>query len=85
MEIKTENVIKLSGLQHGCLTESDLLRIIQFNKENDYKYILETEHGLVDSHYLAILFRFGYKMEIYNDNMLRFKQEHSETDDVKTI
>lgn len=72
MEIKTENIIKLSGLQSSCLTERDLLKIIQYNKENDWKYILETEHGLVDSHYLAILFRFGYAMEIYNDNMLRF-------------
>lgn len=85
MEIKTENIIKLSGLQHGCLTEQELRKIIKYNFENGNKYILETEHGLVDSHYLAILFRFGYVMEIYNSNMLRFKQEHSETDDVKTI
>lgn len=72
MEIKTENIIKLYGLQPSCLTDKELHKIIQYNRENDYKYIIETEHGLVDSHYLAILFRFGYKMEIYNDNMLRF-------------
>lgn len=72
MEIKTENTIKLFGLQPSCLSEQELHNLIKYNKENDYKYVIETEHGLVDSHYLAILFRFGYKMEIYNDNMLRF-------------
>lgn len=72
MEIKTESTIKLYGLQPSCLTDKELQEIIQYNRENDYKYIIETEHGLIDSHYLAILFRFGYKMEIYNDNMLRF-------------
>ena len=72
-DLKTEKVIKLFGLQNGCMDDKKLWEIIKINKENNNEYILETEHGLVDSRLLMILFRNGYTMEIYNDNMLRFK------------
>ena len=72
-DLKTEKVIKLFGLQNGCMDEKELWEIIKINKENNNEYILEMEHGLVDSRLLMILFRNGYTMEIYNDNMLRFK------------
>ena len=72
-DLKTEKVIKLFGLQNGCMDDKKLWEIIKINKENNNEYILEMEHGLVDSRLLMILFRNGYTMEIYNDNMLRFK------------
>lgn len=72
-DLKTEKVIKLFGLQSGCMDDKKLWEIIKINKENNNEYILEMEHGLVDSRLLMILFRTGYVMEIYNDNMLRFK------------
>lgn len=72
-DLKTEKVIKLFGLQNGCMDDKKLWEIIKINKENNNEYILEMEHGLIDSRLLMILFRNGYVMEIYNDNMLRFK------------
>lgn len=72
-DLKTEKVIKLFGLQNSCMDEKELRDIIKINKENNNEYILEMEHGLIDSRLLMILFRTGYTMEIYNDNMLRFK------------
>ena len=74
-DLKTEKVIKLFGLQGGCMDEKELWGIIKINKENNNEYILEMEHGLIDSRLLMILFRNGYTMEIYNDNMLRFKMQ----------
>lgn len=74
-DLKTEKVIKLFGLQNGCMDDKKLWEIIKINKENNNEYILEMEHGLVDSRLLMILFRNGYTMEIYNDNMLRFKMQ----------
>lgn len=72
-DLKTEKVIKLFSLQYSCMDEKELWDIIKINKENNNEYILEMEHGLIDSRLLMILFRNGYTMEIYNDNMLRFK------------
>lgn len=74
-DLKTEKVIKLFGLQNSCMDDKKLWEIIKINKENNNEYILEMEHGLVDSRLLMILFRNGYTMEIYNDNMLRFKMQ----------
>lgn len=72
-DLKTEKIIKLFGLQNGCMSEKKLWEIIKINKDNNNEYILEMEHGLIDSKMLMILLRSGYTMEIYNDNMLRFK------------
>ena len=72
-DLKTEKIIKLFGLQSGCMDEKKLWEIIKINKDHNNEYILETEHGLIDSKMLMILLRSGYTMEIYNDNMLRFK------------
>ena len=72
-DLKIEKIIKLFGLQNGCMDEKRLWEIIKINKDNNNEYILEMEHGLIDSKMLMILLRSGYTMEIYNDNMLRFK------------
>ena len=72
-DLKTEKIIKLFGLQNGCMSEEKLWEIIKVNKDNNNEYILEMEHGLVDSKMLILLLRNGYTIEIYNDNMLRFK------------
>lgn len=72
-DLKTEKIIKLFGLQNGCMSEEKLWEIIKINKDNNNEYILEMEHGLVDSKMLILLLRNGYTIEIYNDNMLRFK------------
>ena len=72
-DLKTEKVIKLFGLQGGCVSEEELWEIIKINKDNNNEYVLEMEHGLIDSKMLMILLRSDYTMEIYNDNMLRFK------------
>ena len=72
-DLKTEKIIKLFGLQNGCMDEEKLWEIIKINKDHNNEYILEMEHGLIDSKMLMILLRSGYTMEIYNDNMLRFK------------
>ena len=72
-DLKTEKIIKLFGLQSGCMSKEELREIIKINKDNNNEYILETEHGLIDSKMLMVLLRSGYTMETYNDNMLRFK------------
>lgn len=72
-DLKTEKIIKLFGLQNGCMNEKRLWEIIKINKDNNNEYILEMEHGLIDSKMLMVLLRSGYTIEIYNDNMLRFK------------
>lgn len=72
-DLKTEKIIKLLGLQNTCTDEKELWEIIKINKDHNNEYILEMEHGLIDSKMLMILLRSGYTMEIYNDNMLRFK------------
>lgn len=72
-DLKTEKIIKLFGLQNGCMSEEKLWEIIKINKDHNNEYVLEMEHGLIDSKMLMILLRSGYTMEIYNDNMLRFK------------
>ena len=72
-DLKTEKIIKLFGLQGGCMSEEKLWEIIKINKDHNNEYVLEMEHGLIDSKMLMILLRSGYTMEIYNDNMLRFK------------
>lgn len=72
-DLKTEKIIKLFGLQSGCMDEKRLREIIKVNKDNNNEYILEMEHGLINSKMLMILLRSGYTIEIYNDNMLRFK------------
>lgn len=74
-DLKTEKVIRLFGLQNTCINGEKLRDIVKINKENNNEYILEMEHGLIDSRLLMILFRNGYTMEIYNDNMLRFKMQ----------
>ena len=55
------------------MDEKRLWEIIKINKDNNNEYILEMEHGLIDSKMLMVLLRSGYTIEIYNDNMLRFK------------
>lgn len=72
-DLKTEKIIKLLGFQYTCMDEKELREIIKINKDHNNEYILETEHGLIDSKMLMILLRSGYTMEIYNDNMLRFR------------
>ena len=72
-DLKTEKIIKLFGLQSGCMSEDELREIIKINKDHNNEYILETEHGLIDSKMLRVLLRSGYTMETHNDNMLRFK------------
>lgn len=72
-DLKTEKIIKLFGLQNSCMSEKKLWEIIKINKDNNNEYVLEMEHGLIDSKMLMILLRSGYTIEIYNDNMLRFK------------
>lgn len=72
-DLKTEKIIKLFGLQSGCMSKKELWEIIKINKDNNNEYVLEMKHGLIDSKMLMILLRYGYTMEIYNDNMLRFK------------
>ena len=62
-------IIELWGKQES----EKLWEIIKINKDHNNEYILEMEHGLIDSRMLMILLRSGYTMEIYNDNMLRFK------------
>ena len=72
-DLKTEKIIKLFALQSDFISEEKLWEIIKINKDHNNEYILEMEHGLIDSRMLMILLRSGYTMEIYNDNMLRFK------------
>ena len=72
-DLKTEKIIKLFGLQSGCMSKEELWEIIKINKDNNNEYILEPEHGLIDSKLLMVLLRSGYTMETHNDNMLRFK------------
>ena len=53
-DLKTEKTIKLFGLQNSCMSRNELWEIIKINEENNNEYILETEHGLIDSKLLLI-------------------------------
>ena len=72
-DLKTEKIIKLFGLQSGCMSEEKLWEIIKINKDNNNEYVLEMEHGLIDSKMLMILLKSGYTMEIFNNNMFKIK------------
>ena len=59
--VKVEKVITVS-LQLG---EDELEQIIEFNKQNNYEYIIKyDEHNLVDSENIIYLIRQGYIMSV---------------------
>ena len=59
--VKVEKVITIS-LQ---LSDEKLEKIVEFNKQNNYEYILKyDEHNLVDSENIIYLIRNGYIMSV---------------------
>lgn len=73
---KIEKVINTS-LQ---LSDKDLDKIIEFNKQNDYEYTIRyNDHNLVDSKNIIKLIRRGYVMQVDSsfggNDIISFKHE----------
>lgn len=52
-------------LQH----DDDVKKAVEFNKKNNYEYILKDDNNLINYNNLAYLLRIGYVMSIYADTL----------------
>ena len=59
------------------LSDKDLEKIICFNEENNYEYIIQyNEHNLVDSKNIIKLIRKGYVMSVnWENDIITFKHK----------
>ena len=57
------------------LSDRDLDKIIDFNKQNNYEYTIKyNEHNLVDSKNIIKLYDYGYSMQVNcGNNVISFK------------
>ena len=77
--MKKKKILEIS-LQHK--KEDEKAR--DFNKENNYEYILIDTNKIIDYENLAYLLRIGYEMNIYADYVeLRHKNYDREIENVK--
>lgn len=77
--MKKKKILEIS-LQH----EKEVEKARDFNKENNYEYILIDTNKIIDYENLAYLLRIGYEMNIYADYVeLRHKNYDREIENVK--
>jgi hypothetical protein len=77
--MKKKKILEIS-LQH----KKDVEKARDFNKENNYEYILIDTNKIIDYDNLAYLLRIGYEMNIYADYVeLRHKNYDREIENVK--
>jgi len=77
--MKKKKILEIS-LQH----KKDVEKARDFNKENNYEYILIDTNKIIDYENLAYLLRIGYEMNIYADYVeLRHKNYDREIENVK--
>lgn len=75
--MKKKKILEFS-LQHRQEVENAR----DFNKENNYEYILIDTNRLIDYENLAYLLRIGYEMNIYADTIeLRHKNYNREKEE----
>lgn len=72
--MKRKKILEIS-LQHN----DEVIKARDFNKENNYEYILIDDNNLIKYDNLAFLLRFGYELNIYADKVeLRHKSYKNE-------
>ena len=72
--MRKKKILEIS-LQH----KEEVEKAIDFNKENNYEYILVDTNNLIEYDNLAYLLRIGYELNIYADVVeLRHKNYKSE-------
>lgn len=77
--MKKKKILEIS-LQH----KKEVEKARDFNKENNYEYILIDTNKIIDYDNLAYLLRIGYEMNIYADYVeLRHKNYDREIENVK--
>lgn len=77
--MKKKKILEIS-LQH----KKEVEKARDFNKENNYEYILADNNNLIEYDNLAYLLRIGYEMNIYADYVeLRHKNYDREIENVK--
>lgn len=77
--MKKKKILEIS-LQH----KDEVYKARDFNKENNYEYILVDYNNIIEYDNLAYLLRTGYEMNIYADNVeLRHKNYNKEIENVK--
>lgn len=77
--MKKKKILEIS-LQH----RKEVEKARDFNKENNYEYILVDNNNLIEYDNLAYLLRIGYEMNIYADYVeLRHKNYDREIENVK--
>lgn len=77
--MKKKKILEIS-LQH----KKEVEKARDFNKENNYEYILIDTNKIIDYENLAYLLRIGYEMNIYADYVeLRHKNYDREIENVK--
>lgn len=77
--MKKKKILEIS-LQH----KKEVEKARDFNKENNYEYILIDTNKIIDYDNLAYLLRIGYEMNIYADYVeLRHKNYNREIENVK--
>lgn len=77
--MKKKKILEIS-LQH----KKEVEKARDFNKENNYEYILIDTNKIIDYENLAYLLRIGYEMNIYADYVeLRHKNYDREMENVK--
>lgn len=77
--MKKKKILEIS-LQHY----DEVVKARDFNKENNYEYILIDDNNLIKYDNLAFLLRFGYEMNIYADNVeLRHKNYDRKIEEIK--
>lgn len=77
--MKKKKILEIS-LQH----KDEVIKARDFNKENNYEYILIDNNNLIEYDNLTLLLRFGYEMNIYADNVeLRHKNYDRKIEEIK--
>ncbi len=77
--MKKKKILEIS-LQH----KKEVEKARDFNKENNYEYILIDTNKIIDYENLAYLLRIGYEMNIYADYVeLRHKNYDRDIENVK--
>lgn len=77
--MKKRKILEIS-LQH----KEEVYKARDFNKDNNYEYVLIDTNNLIEYDNLAYLLRIGYEMNIYSDNVeLRHKNYNKEIENIE--
>ena len=71
--MKVRKYIELS-LQH----EEEVKKAIDFNKKNNYEYLIKDDNSLINYKNLAYLLRIGYELMCFSDTVLLKHKNYNE-------